>query len=470
MNKEISEIHKLYDLILSNKQIIREQEKPKVTNIFGDAEVVVDNSGSGVAPPSGWTKGVKYILKNGGDVYSPLKAKVIATGKLSNTGTNYLYLETSDQNQIYFGNLTSISVVKNQSVDIGNKLGNVARGSYVYICSKNTPLQNIVSDKGDFDLNSSGTYNPSGSILGKYVANQVVSQIPQLNEQRGRGGKGSGEGTQTFGLPLGSGEWHVTSPYGWRWMKGKLKRHIGVDLRAESGTNIIAPLSGIVTTTDIYGKCGGRILINHSGGFRTGYCHVKKFLVQPGQTVNQGDVIGLSGGNLSDPMRGNSEVQHLHYTMYKDNHLVNPQKYNGGQVVPTSPPASHTPSSSSSSTEDENDEDVDTENQNSETEMTDTEMKKKAEEWIEKFKKKIDLSDMSPEEKKKILDKVTVGAVYTALAGGVMGIYKLTSSLLQGVKPATTDTNTAGSTPTYNPSGSKLGAYVGDILQFILPG
>jgi hypothetical protein len=285
------------------------------------------------------------------------------------------------------------------------------------------------------------------------MASKISSQFKEgINEQRGGEEE---QQTQTFGLPLGSGEWHVTSPYGWRWMNGKYKRHIGVDLRAKSGTNIIAPLSGIVTTTDIYDDCGGRILINHSGGFRTGYCHVKKFLVQPGQTVNQGDVIGLTGGNLSDPMRGNSEVEHLHYTMYKDNRLVNPQNYNGGQVVPTSPPASYTPSSSS--TEDESDEEED----------TSSDLKKRAEKVLEEVKSKLDLSNLSPEEKKKILDKLTIGAITTAMLAGGLALYKLLSTVLSGIKTATTDTNTS---QRYNPSGSKLGEYIGDVIKFALPG
>jgi murein DD-endopeptidase MepM/ murein hydrolase activator NlpD len=448
MSKEISEIYKIYDSILSNKQIIREQEKTKVTSIFGDEDVVVDSSDSGVAPPSGWTKGIKYILKNGGDVSSPIKAKVIATGKLSNTGNNYLYLETSDKNQVYVGNLSSISVVKNQSVDIGDKLGSVARGSYVYVCSKKTPIQNIISGKGELNTKYSGRYNPSGSITGDYLANQMVSPSEGLKEQRG-----GQEETQSFGPPL-RGDLEVTSKMGRR----RGKQHIGIDLRANSGTEIIAPLSGVVLTTDDFWPCGGRIRISHAGNFRTGFCHVKKFLVSPGQTVKQGDVIGLTGGGPNDPMPGRTDGPHLHYTLYKNNKLADPENYLGGQVVSAVPPPSYT-----EPTPDER------EGDDGNTNDTESKMRQRAEKILDDVKKKLDLSNMTEEEKKKILNKLSIGAIMAAIAAGGVALYSLLSSVLSGVKSATTDTNTGGS-GRYNPSGSKIGEYIGDVVKFMLPG
>ena len=115
----------------------------------------------------------------------------------------------------------------------------------------------------------------------------------------------------------------VTSPFGPRW--GTL--HTGVDLVA-NGTNVKAPADGIVEFASILDDdCGGTIKINHAGGFKTGYCHIKKINVSPGQQVRQGDVIGISGGGKDDIGRGRSDGPHLHFTLRKNGELVNPMDY-----------------------------------------------------------------------------------------------------------------------------------------------
>jgi len=436
MSKEISEIYKIYDLIISNKEILGEQEKPKVSNMFGGAEVSVDNTNTGVTPPSGWNKGVKYILKNGGSIYSPISGKILDVGNLSNTGNNYVYLETKEKNQIYIGNLISLSVQKNQSINVGDKLGESGKGSYVYICSKNSSVNDIVTTTGDFGSVTSNRYNPSGSKTGDYLASKISSQFKEsMNEQdEGRGG------SEEFGPPL-RGELKVTSKFGPRWGGD----HIGIDLRAASGSDILSPLSGVIeTAVDSGNPCGGKIIIKHNNGLKSGFCHVKDFSVSAGDNVTKGQVVGLTGGGLNDPMNGRTVGPHLHFTLTKDGQNVNPEDYLGGQTVP----------------------DTDT-NTEDEEEGNASDLKKRAEKVLEEVKAKLDLSNLSPEEKKKILDKLTTGAITTAMVAGGFALYKLLSTVLSGVKTATTDTNTS---QRYNPSGSKLGEYIGDVIKFALPG
>jgi murein DD-endopeptidase MepM/ murein hydrolase activator NlpD len=452
MSKEISEIYKIYDTILSNREIIKEQEKSKITNIFGDAEVIVDNSDSGVAPPSGWTKGIKYILKNGGDIYSPLKSKVIAIGKLSNTGNNYVYLETSDKNQVYIGNLSSISVVKNQSIDIGNKLGSVDKGSYVYICSKSTPVQNIVSNKGEFSSNYSGRYNPSGSITGDYLASKIGPQLTDIKEQRG-GDEEDTDITILKPVPYKDG---IRSNFLQRRKGGYI--HPGVDIGATQGTKVIAPMDGLIEVADINfnAPCGGTIDIDHGNGYWTRFCHMSRIDVSVGQFVNRGQLVGLSGGADGSPGEGRSDGPHLHWTLYKDGNKVDALKHVNNVVDPYSGPAPTAPTTSTD--DDENSPENNSENN--------PELIKKAEKVIEEVKKKLDLSDMTPEEKKKILDKLQIGAVVAAISGGTIALYALISSAFSSVKKVTTDTTTS---TRYNPSGSKLGEYIGDVVKFVIP-
>jgi murein DD-endopeptidase MepM/ murein hydrolase activator NlpD len=115
----------------------------------------------------------------------------------------------------------------------------------------------------------------------------------------------------------------VNSGFGPRWGT----THNGVDLAANA-TEVKSPADGVVEVGAIKNDdCGGTIIINHAGGFRTGFCHMQKIMVNPGDNVKQGDVIGISGGGKGDIGHGRSDGRHLHFTLRKDGKLVNPMDY-----------------------------------------------------------------------------------------------------------------------------------------------
>ena len=115
----------------------------------------------------------------------------------------------------------------------------------------------------------------------------------------------------------------VNSPFGQRW--GRL--HNGVDLAANA-IEVKSPADGVVEIGAIKNDaCGGTIVISHSDGYKTGFCHMQKISVKPGDNVKQGEVIGISGGGKSDVGRGRSDGRHLHFTLRKDGKIVNPMDY-----------------------------------------------------------------------------------------------------------------------------------------------
>jgi murein DD-endopeptidase MepM/ murein hydrolase activator NlpD len=115
----------------------------------------------------------------------------------------------------------------------------------------------------------------------------------------------------------------VNSKFGPRWGRS----HNGVDLAANAA-NVKSPLDGVVDVGEIKNdSCGGTIIITHPDGFKTGYCHMQKINVRPGQKVRKGDIIGVSGGGSNDPGRGRSDGRHLHFTLRKDGKLVDPMQY-----------------------------------------------------------------------------------------------------------------------------------------------
>jgi len=85
------------------------------------------------------------------------------------------------------------------------------------------------------------------------------------------------------------------------------KERAALDFKMKRGTNILAARDGIVVRVKEDGTKGGwskkyasqgnNMVIQHSDGFRSGYWHLQKdgALVNVGDTVKQGQVIGLSG-------------------------------------------------------------------------------------------------------------------------------------------------------------------------------
>jgi len=131
----------------------------------------------------------------------------------------------------------------------------------------------------------------------------------------------------TLSSPIG--QTSVNSPYGPRWGR----KHAGVDLKADSGTQVKSPLDGEVIDAEIRADdCGGTIYIKHADGYKTRYCHCKQINVKKGDIIKKGDVIGLSGGSSKDIGRGRSDGAHLHFEVYKDGKVVDPMEHLGSEV------------------------------------------------------------------------------------------------------------------------------------------
>jgi murein DD-endopeptidase MepM/ murein hydrolase activator NlpD len=98
--------------------------------------------------------------------------------------------------------------------------------------------------------------------------------------------------------------------------------HTGIDLVEPFGSPIYAADDGIVA---LVGKSssgyGNYVVLAHSGGLDTLYGHLSTSLVKVGQTVTQGQVVGLEGST------GNSTGPHLHFELRIRNQPVDPTPY-----------------------------------------------------------------------------------------------------------------------------------------------
>ncbi len=97
--------------------------------------------------------------------------------------------------------------------------------------------------------------------------------------------------------------------------------HDGIDIAAPIGTPVEAALSGIVLATgdtDLVHDSRGRqcysfgkwVMLEHSDGINTMYAHLSEIDVSKGQSVQTGQIIGLSG------MTGYATGPHLHFGVY----------------------------------------------------------------------------------------------------------------------------------------------------------
>ncbi|HBG75155.1 MAG: hypothetical protein A2X25_13095 [Chloroflexi bacterium GWB2_49_20] len=97
--------------------------------------------------------------------------------------------------------------------------------------------------------------------------------------------------------------------------------HSGLDFCGQTGTELYASAPGKVVYTGELTVCGGVVVIDHGWGVYTAYDHLSKILVQPGDIVQPGQVIGLGGAT------GRTTGPHLHWEVWVGGVQVNPQDW-----------------------------------------------------------------------------------------------------------------------------------------------
>ena len=94
--------------------------------------------------------------------------------------------------------------------------------------------------------------------------------------------------------------------------------HSGADLKAPSGTEVLASNDGRVVLAGDYFFAGKSVVLDHGGGLYTMYFHLSEFRVEDGATVRKGEALGLSG------MTGRVTGPHLHWGARLGNARIDP--------------------------------------------------------------------------------------------------------------------------------------------------
>lgn len=158
------------------------------------------------------------------------------------------------------------------------------------------------------------------------------ARIQELIRQQQSGGSsgssgGSNSGVDGYIWPTNNTR-VVTSPYGERWCPFHgYESHNGADIDAARGSAVLAAKSGRVIQAGWNGGYGISVMIAHDDGITTLYGHMDGCSVSVGQTVSQGETIGICGNT------GNSSGAHIHYTMYKNGGTIDPLPYLPGYIA-----------------------------------------------------------------------------------------------------------------------------------------
>ena len=188
-------------------------------------------------------------------------------------------------------------------------------------------------EKGIYDLNEDGVVDKlDRNILKKnYVKKAETVKWVNPNEVTVM----SLRRAVDYILPI-SCEYVISSEYGERIhpITGEESFHSGIDIVGEHHTEILAVAGGEVTYAGVQSGYGNCIEIKHEINGETiysFYAHLSRIDVEKGEKVEQGEVIGLEGGEPGvDENAGNSTGHHLHFelrTKSGSGNSINPRKY-----------------------------------------------------------------------------------------------------------------------------------------------
>ena len=186
--------------------------------------------------------------------------------------------------------------------------------------SKKTVIKKLVLPKREYKIQRINRMNQ------KYVSppKEVLERITKEREITKSAKKQIGQVDRAlfnegFIKPISGGR--ISSVFGsQRILNGIPKNpHNGIDIAVPSGTPVKAMADGkVLLSADNFYYAGNYILIDHGLGLNSMYLHLSESLVEAGQMIKKGEVIGKVGTT------GRSTGPHLHWTVLWFDKRVDP--------------------------------------------------------------------------------------------------------------------------------------------------
>ncbi len=234
-----------------------------------------------------------------------------------------------NQGELVIGKLDSLGEVYLN----GNKIDADKDGTFLMAFArdeKNDQLLSVVNEQGerqDFVLSIAPTDWNIQNITGvpPRKVNPSDGDLAAINKENsllGRAFKTLNQETfwhQGFIKPV---DGRISGEFGGQRIMNKVPKspHRGMDIAAKEGTPVKAAASGKVALAypDLF-YSGNVVVLDHGFGLQTVYAHLKEIKVKLGETVAQGDIIGLVGKT------GRATGPHLHFGASLRNLRFNPQ-------------------------------------------------------------------------------------------------------------------------------------------------
>lgn len=187
------------------------------------------------------------------------------------------------------------------------KIGGDTRSAVFVVNPKDYPKQYItLKDKSKVELSATGLARAEGEIatIQKLKLHWRAAQDTDL----------------AFILPV---EGKLGGRFGVRrFFNGEPRSpHAGLDVVVARGTPIKASAPGQVLAVDDYFFNGKTIFVDHGNGLITLYCHLDRIDVKTGDSVIQGQPLGLSGKT------GRATGPHLHWSVILNGAMVDPELF-----------------------------------------------------------------------------------------------------------------------------------------------
>lgn len=180
--------------------------------------------------------------------------------------------------------------------------------------------------KAQFHTVSNGSNLYKIETVAEVPVGKLATAIIEASNEREESGMSSSELeqvrqqliTQYISVSYPLNHIQVNSSFGMRNdpFTGKPTKHNGLDLHAK-GDEVYSMLAGRVKKVGRDKRSGNYVVLEY-GDYTVSYCHLSKALVRKGDSVNAGDVVGISGSS------GRSTGEHLHLTCKYKGKYVNP--------------------------------------------------------------------------------------------------------------------------------------------------
>ncbi|MBO5913037.1 MAG: M23 family metallopeptidase, partial [Clostridia bacterium] len=201
------------------------------------------------------------------------------------------------------------------------KFDEITRTSEVLEPEDKLPLDsknesNVTDD--EIDENTGSTIKDDESNIEEYdpeIDGEVTGHILNYDEIE----------TTTVAANINTLQWpvvgRISSEYGYRNhpITGKYSLHNGLDIAADSGTEILSAYDGVVKSAGYSSTYGYYMIITHSDNLETLYAHCSKLKADEGDVVKKGDTVALVGST------GRSTGPHLHFEVRVNSCRIDPQ-------------------------------------------------------------------------------------------------------------------------------------------------